>query len=246
MGHAGTWCITPAPCWVLTLTGSTQTSCSVWHALLQWGLPHSCLHSSCQRLYCIRAQAAQHGRLLGTATPAAALIWLPMNMTPLGLRCHSSLSAGLSSIALFCKGLSSFKQSLPVLLRPAVHLCSAGSPATGLGTEMFPYLTEGICVAIVHHVEAAVHVHSHRRPLCRQVAAAPADCTRAGSVRLLLQESTGTGCTGQLCRGFFFERHAMWSWLDSRVCRGTSSSLLRRFEWPSKISATQALKEPGL
>ena len=98
-------------------------------------------------------------------------------------------------------------------------------------------------MAIVHHVEAAVHVDSHRRPLCRQGAAAPADCTRAGCVRLLLQESTSTGLAfaGNCSSG-----GAMWGWPDNRVCRGSSSSLLRRFEWPSKISATQALKEPGL
>lgn len=50
-----------------------------------------------------------------------------------------------------------------------------------------PYLTEGICVAVVHHVKAPVHVHSHRCPLCRQVAAASPDCTKAGCVRLPLQ-----------------------------------------------------------
>ena len=153
--------------------------------------------------------SASRGRLLGFASPAAAWICLPMSATLLKPRCLSSLSAGLSDTAPFCESLSSFKGSLPVLLRTAVHFDLGGSPAAEMGMGLVPHLTEGIRMAVVHHVKAAVHVHSHRRPLCRQVAAAPADCTAAGCVRLLLQKNTSTGCTGQVCRGLLLKREAI-------------------------------------
>ena len=155
--------------------------------------------------------SAPQGRLLGTASHVAAWTCLPKSVTLLRLRCCSSLSAGLSNSAPCCKSLSSFSAVLPSVAEDCCTSVSAGSPATEVGTGQLPYLTEGICMAIVHHVEAAVHVDSHRRPLCRQGAAAPSDCTtagctRAGCVRLLLQECTSTGCTPGLCRGLLFGR----------------------------------------